>query len=138
MIPFIAPCMSCSAMEGTLSLIFTEPYLQEFPARDLAYYEAAFADGRLRVAGGFVGLHDPLCNGMTIHHYIHRHEPPVLDVAIPVSPSAHQTPDADVNLDLDCQPKTSHNTSLTLLCVRKPWMCVSKTSNVTQDHRCGL
>lgn len=59
--------------------------LQEFPARDLAYYEAAFADGRLRVSGGFVGLHDPLCNGMTIHHYLHRHEPPVLDIAIPVS-----------------------------------------------------
>ena len=51
----------------------------------MAYYEAAFADGRLRVAGGFVGLHDPLCNGMTIHHYLHRHEPPVLDIAIPVS-----------------------------------------------------
>lgn len=50
----------------------------------MRYYETAFADGRLRVSGGFVGLHDPLCNGMAIHHYIHRHEPPVLDIAIPV------------------------------------------------------
>lgn len=56
----------------------------------MAYYEAAFADGRLRVSGGFVGLHDPLCNGMTIHHYLHRHEPPVLDIAIPVSFESHE------------------------------------------------
>ena len=61
--------------------------LQEFPARELPYYEAAYADGRLRVTGrhAATGLHDPLKNGMQIMHYIHRHEPPVLDTHIPVS-----------------------------------------------------
>ncbi len=53
----------------------------------MAYYEQAFADGRLRVSGGNnVGLRDPLLNGMAVHHYLHRHEPPVLDVHIPVRP----------------------------------------------------
>lgn len=62
--------------------------LQEFPARELAYYEEAHADGRLRVTGWgkTFGLRDPLKNGMQIMHYIHRHEPPVLDVKIPVCP----------------------------------------------------
>ena len=76
-----APCLhGCySGGKRTLSC------LQEFPARNREYYEEAFADGRLRVAGGRAGLHDPLRGGMQMQHYIHRHEPPVLDLEIPVS-----------------------------------------------------
>ena len=37
------------------------------------------------MAGGRAGLHDPLRGGMQMQHYIHRHEPPVLDLEIPVS-----------------------------------------------------
>lgn len=65
---------------------------QEFPSQPRSHYEAAFADGRLRVEGTAPGAPAslPLQQGMRIRHYTHRHEPPVLDVPIPVRLAAWQ------------------------------------------------
>ena len=61
----------------------TQRYLQEFSARDVTYYEQAYADGRLRVTNrSSMGMNDPLQVGMQMRHYVHRHEPPVLDLPI--------------------------------------------------------
>ncbi|KAK9844069.1 hypothetical protein WJX81_003573 [Elliptochloris bilobata] len=58
----------------------------EFPGQPRAFYEAAYADGRLRVEGAPPGADAslPLGDGLRIRHYTHRHEPPVLDVPIPM------------------------------------------------------
>lgn len=63
--------------------------MQEFPARPRAYYEEAYRDGRLRVEGVENALQGveaskPLRQSQRMRHLIHRHEPPVLDIAIPV------------------------------------------------------
>ncbi|KAK9829153.1 hypothetical protein WJX72_004212 [[Myrmecia] bisecta] len=65
-------------------------FTQEFPARPRSYYEAALADGRLRVEGYDGPPIAPLKNGQRIRHFIHRHEPPVLDLPVQV---LAQTPD---------------------------------------------
>ena len=60
-------------------------HAQEFPARPRSYYEEALRDGRLRVEGVHsLAACTALHQGQTMRHLIHRHEPPVLDLPIPV------------------------------------------------------
>ena len=59
--------------------------LQEFPARPRSYYEQAFADGRIRVEKRKgVEATTPLDGREQLRHFVHRHEPPVLDLPIEV------------------------------------------------------
>ncbi len=66
---------------------------QEFPARPRSYYEEALRDGRLRVEGeqGLTAA-TPVHQGQTMRHLIHRHEPPVLDLPIPVRLPSYDFP----------------------------------------------
>ncbi|ACO70635.1 predicted protein, partial [Micromonas commoda] len=63
-------------------------FAKEFPARDRGYYEAAHAAGYLRgMSGGddeTVEPLRPLAAGERVRHWLHRHEPPVLDHPVDV------------------------------------------------------
>lgn len=60
--------------------------VQEFASRPRSYYKEAFADGRLRIEGGkgTATADTPLHGSHRMRHFIHRHEPPVLDLPIQV------------------------------------------------------
>eukprot|EP00892_Ulva_mutabilis_P001131 jgi/Ulvmu1/11018/UM007_0198.1 len=51
-------------------------FSSEFPVRPRSYYEAALADGRLRVEGD-LDDNGGLRPGQCCRHFVHRHEPPV-------------------------------------------------------------
>lgn len=52
-----------------------------------SYYEAAFAEGRLRVEGA-LDDNGGLRPGQCARHFVHRHEPPVPAGAAPLAPLA--------------------------------------------------
>ena len=62
-------------------------HLQEFASRPRSYYEEAFEDGRLRIEGGKTPARadTPLNDNHRMRHFIHRHEPPVLDLPVEVN-----------------------------------------------------
>lgn len=60
--------------------VFTE----EFRGRDRSYFEEALRNGRLVVDGRETGVDAPLQASQIIRHYIHRHEPPVLEETIQI------------------------------------------------------
>lgn len=63
---------------------------QEFHGRSREYYENAFRAGKLRVEGPKkkkapeIHMDTPLLEGIRMRHLIHRHEPPVPNVAIEI------------------------------------------------------
>ena len=61
--------------------------VQEFASRPRSYYEQAFEDGRLRIEGGKkpAQADTPLNDNHRMRHFIHRHEPPVLDLPVEVT-----------------------------------------------------
>lgn len=62
--------------------------IQEFASRPRSYYEEAFEDGRLRIEGGkdTATAGTPLNDNHRMRHFVHRHEPPVLDLPVEVVP----------------------------------------------------
>ncbi len=78
------PCPA--AMDSIFPGIRFHHLLQEFPLRSREYYQQAFADGRLRVEATrrTIAADTPLYAGERMRHFIHRHEPPVLDTEIQV------------------------------------------------------
>ena len=69
------------------SKVLCNPTLfQEFASRPRSYYQEAFEDGRLRIEGGKgTATADTLLNGNhRMRHFIHRHEPPVLNLPLEV------------------------------------------------------
>ena len=91
-----APCAEGNHGGACMVITRCRPSQQEFPARSRGYYERALADGRLRVEGGRGAQNRgdptaPLHQGQTMRHFIHRHEPPVLDLPIPVRTHAAWT-----------------------------------------------
>ena len=69
-----------------VSYQLTVKCVQEFASRPRSYYKEAFADGRLRIEGGkgTATAETPLHGSHRMRHFIHRHEPPVLDLPIQV------------------------------------------------------
>lgn len=83
--------------------------MQEFASRPRSYYEEAFEDGRLRIEGGQTPAQadTPLKDNHRMRHFIHRHEPPVLDRPIEV-PRLYY-PVLDVNPSLILMRKLIYN-----------------------------
>jgi len=77
-----------------LSLL--ELFCSEFKGRSREYYTQAIAQGRLRVedtsmsckatkkTAACAAAADALRDGQRVRHFVHRHEPPVLHVPIPI------------------------------------------------------
>ncbi|KAK3279686.1 hypothetical protein CYMTET_12442 [Cymbomonas tetramitiformis] len=78
---FVAHCKKRQRGPNILEL-----FLSEFPQRSREYYEAAVSEGRLRVVGLPLDKqrHTPVKEGDQMRHFVHRHEPPVMDVPIDV------------------------------------------------------
>ena len=85
MAPGTWPYLCHNSPGSRLQLVRLQWMLQEFPARPRSYYEQAFADGRIRVEKRKgVGATTPLDGREQLRHFVHRHEPPVLDLPIEV------------------------------------------------------
>ncbi|KAL0029889.1 hypothetical protein WJX77_006132 [Trebouxia sp. C0004] len=76
----------CSVKKRWLGKTIIDVFSEEFASRPRSYYQEAFEDGRLRIEGGKgTATADTLLNGNhRMRHFIHRHEPPVLDLPLEV------------------------------------------------------
>ncbi|KAA6423566.1 MAG: RNA pseudourine synthase 7-like [Trebouxia sp. A1-2] len=76
----------CSVKKRWLGKTIIDVFSEEFASRPRSYYQEAFEDGRLRIEGGKgTATADTLLNGNhRMRHFIHRHEPPVLNLPLEV------------------------------------------------------
>ncbi|KAL3150410.1 hypothetical protein ABBQ32_000248 [Trebouxia sp. C0010 RCD-2024] len=76
----------CSVKKRWLGMTIIDVFSEEFASRPRSYYEQAFEDGRLRIEGGKTPAQadTPLKDNHRMRHFIHRHEPPVLDLPVEI------------------------------------------------------
>lgn len=91
----------CHVKKRWIGRSVVDVFVEEFRGRDRSYFEKALRTGRLVVQGREPGADSPLKQSEVIRHFIHRHEPPVLEETIHI---VHCTEDMVVVSKPACMP----------------------------------